>query len=365
MEWATAACFLLMTALLFVSAVRRRGPSTTYPLIAVAAACAVCVLAAFNPASPGNPVADGLVRAAILLFITYAWALYRFAFAMSAKRLRQSLPVVDGLCVAAAALTLLIPGFPQLQPGQWPGWALVYWCLMVVVLFGIPIAAALRLRVNSRHQATAVRSRLRILAGSSALLTLGLIVSTMAGSTSTQVNVMFTEIVAVLAGGCFALAAAAPQSVRASWLRPQRFALTKARADMAAMTDGRDLARRALAPMCELAGSTRGAYLPDDPESGPVVLRGVNQVRAGLLVASHAPARRYPIAQGEIIIWESPLWPFTDAASEQTTAALAGLLERCLRAAAEPPSGVIPGQAGKPAQESFEAATALPGSEAA
>jgi signal transduction histidine kinase len=310
--------FVVLAAVAVRRWLRKRDDAAGWLTVSFLALGLIVTAGRLIPAHPHGLVPGALLRFEIELLVLFPYLGYRFAtaFVPPSRRLQR---VVGLLTVGLSIWTFVLPSIPAAGDPR-PSGFLVYIVAFLVHWTLLSVVVATRLWRAGRGQPSVARTRMRLLSFASAALTVAIIGSSLATSSSSP-GAVVVQAIALLSAVAFLLGLEPPQIVRASWRAPEQQRLQEAiRGLMTLATTRAEVAQRVLGPVAALVGARAACIFDAD----------------GNVLAQHAVPEQtedvVPVRVEEpgvvLHVWTSPYAPFfgeDELRALHTVAALTGI----------------------------------------
>lgn len=238
-----------------------------------------------------------LQRLTVAALVVFPYLLFRFTvgFRQPSRRLYAFVSAMTSILVLWTFALPHLPGAGERWPAGFVAFAVVFFVHWVV----LSVAAARQLWVAARGQPTVARRRMQMLAFAAASITLALLLTSGAGTTS--VRALITQLLAAVSAVAFYLGLAPPAIVRFAWRRPEQERIQAAIQDLVTVaTAQEEIAARVLRPAAEIVGATAIALRNDE----------------GRMVGSYGTPPDEPPLElalqggGTLLVWTSAYAPF-------------------------------------------------------
>ena len=229
----------------------------TFLILAVTAVAALAL-----PDDPDAHVNQALTKAVVLALVVFPYCLYRFGSVFSRPSrivARLALALTTGMSI----WTLLLPAFPGADAPQ-PRW-LVTWIIGFLVHWSLlSIIVAYRLWRAGSGQPGVVRSRMRLLAAGSLLLTISLLISGFSGSDPGSGITIVARLVGEGAAVAYLLGFSPPAVLRLIWRRHEQNAIRESVARLLTTMSEEAIASQVLPNAASVVGGTGAVLIGDE-----------------------------------------------------------------------------------------------------
>jgi hypothetical protein len=329
LQYVTNALFIGLAGACLLEWRRRRGAATAWLVVTFGSLAVVVMASALLEATGATEEAAGwVVKPVLAAVFLFPYLLFRFTAAMD--RAARRTEVVTGLLAGVAVVwTLLLPPRLPEQGEPVPGWLRAYLAAVVVQWTVISLVVAVKLWRAGRGQPKAARQRMRGLSVAATGLSVVIVVSGLAPSSSEEPGPLAVagQVVTLVCTLLFYLAFAPPAMLRNPWRQQEQEALREAMGDLKAANRAEDVAAVMLPRVASMVGGDGAALL--DEAGTPVGAHGQipgleepHAARPGLL--------RIPLSTGALLVWASPYAPVFGRQELELLGALGSLTELAL-----------------------------------
>ncbi|MEO2108723.1 MAG: HAMP domain-containing sensor histidine kinase [Actinomycetota bacterium] len=318
--------FGLLAVLAILGSARRR-PADRW--VALAFGAVAMSLGAFVlPEHLGWDLPSALSRTMIVLLLSFPYLLLRFTGSFTPLPRRWEALSAVGLGVIVL-VTVPLPVIPE--PGaDLPSWIIGYVVLALGYWMGTAAMVVGLLWSAGRGQPTVARTRTRLMAVATAVLTVALLLAAPLGEDSGPLSLLI-RLVATISAVMFGLGFSPPPAARLRWRRPEEAQLRAGTQAVLRAVDVEEVAQELLRPTSRML-SARGAALV---AADGTTLATHGQVPDGsqVLEGSTRAVVHLPDGRGDLVLWTSPFTPWFGpeeiGLAEQMATVASLAIERC------------------------------------
>jgi signal transduction histidine kinase len=318
--------FGLLAVLAILGSARRR-PADRW--VALAFGAVAMSLGAFVlPEHLGWDLPSALSRSMIVLLLSFPYLLLRFTGSFTPLPRRWEALSAVGLGVIVL-VTVPLPVIPE--PGaDLPSWIIGYVVLALGYWMGTAAMVVGLLWSAGRGQPSVARTRTRLMAVATAVLTVALLLAAPLGEDSGPLSLLI-RLVATISAVMFGLGFSPPPAARLRWRRPEEAQLRAGTQAVLRAVDVEEVAQELLRPTSRML-SARGAALVD---ADGTTLATHGQVPDGsqVLEGSTRAVVHLPDGRGDLVLWTSPFTPWFGpeeiGLAEQMATVASLAIERC------------------------------------
>jgi diguanylate cyclase (GGDEF)-like protein len=290
--------FVLLAALSAWQWVRHRIRGAGWVALTFAVVAGLFLALRIDPSLSSSQDA---ARSLVALLAVTPYCLFRFAATF--RRPRRSLRfAAAGATVGIVAFTVALPSLPfhgHAAPPAYPAYRIV-----LTLAFGFLLSyVALRFVLAGRGQPPVAATRMRLLALAVAGVELQVLV--VAFGLHGPVVDLVTRVLAVVIGGLFLAALAAPSSLSVLVGRREDDAFRRAVVELVSASDARDVGRRLLPHVCALVGASKAVLLRGDGTIVAAVPAGTTEHPG-----AHMNVRAQSGSSHELLVSISPFLPY-------------------------------------------------------
>ncbi len=249
---------------------------------------------------------DGLTRVALVLLVAFPYLLFRFgaSFRRRARGLEGvALAVTVGLATASFAFRRL-PG-PE---DPWAAGFVLYVAVLLVQWVALTAVVAIELWRAGRGQPTVSRRRMRLLSVATTMLTLALVLTTLAGGGGNDTASLALRLFALAVAPLFLLGFAPPGFVLAAWRQPQLEELRAAEEVLLRAVSPKEVGDRLLPHVTRIIGGDASALF--DGDGAVLGVDGVTAEEASRFDGDHDQLITLPVRTGRLVVRVSPYAPY-------------------------------------------------------
>lgn len=318
--------FGLLAVLAILGSARRR-PADRW--VALAFGAVAMSLGAFVlPEHLGWDLPSALSRSMIVLLLSFPYLLLRFTGSFTPLPRRWEALSAVGLGVIVL-VTVPLPVIPE--PGaDLPSWIIGYVVLALGYWMGTAAMVVGLLWSAGRGQPSVARTRTRLMAVATAVLTVALLLAAPLGEDSGPLSLLI-RLVATISAVMFGLGFSPPPAARLRWRRPEEAQLRAGTQAVLRAVDVEEVAQELLRPTSRML-SARGAALV---AADGTTLATHGQVPDGsqVLEGSTRAVVHLPDGRGDLVLWTSPFTPWFGpeeiGLAEQMATVASLAIERC------------------------------------
>ena len=318
--------FGLLAVLAILGSARRR-PADRWVALAFGAV-AVSLGAFVLPEHLGWDLPSALSRSMIVLLLSFPYLLLRFTGSFTPLPRRWESLSVLGLGTIVL-VTVPLPVIPE--PGaDLPSWIIGYVVLALGYWMGTAAMVVGLLWSAGRGQPSVARTRTRLMAVATAVLTVALLLAAPLGEDSGPLSLLI-RFVATVSAVMFGLGFSPPPAARLRWRRPEEAQLRAGTQAVLRAVDVEEVAQELLRPTSRML-SARGAALVA-ADGTTIATHGQVPDGSQALDGSTRAVVHLPDGRGDLVLWTSPFTPWFGpeeiGLAEQMAAVASLAIERC------------------------------------